>query len=87
MLRTAHQTDLNPLEAIPCYKRLWTVEQTFGTAEHLLSRATAATRGRTLIINLPGGVEPTLAAFAAIAEHLPAAKEQLCEDSAPAQEG
>jgi hypothetical protein len=30
-------TDLNPLEAILCYKQLWTVEQTFRTAKHLFS--------------------------------------------------
>ena len=35
MLRT--NTDLNPLEAMLCYKKLWTVEQTFRTAKHLLS--------------------------------------------------
>ena len=35
MLRT--NTDLNPLEAMLCYKQLWTVEQTFPTAKHLLS--------------------------------------------------
>jgi hypothetical protein len=35
LLRT--NTDLNPLEAMLCYKQLWTVEQTFRTARHLLS--------------------------------------------------
>jgi len=30
VLRT--DTDLNPLEAMLCYKQLWTVEQTFRTA-------------------------------------------------------
>jgi hypothetical protein len=35
VLRT--NTDLNPLEAVLCYKQLWTVEQTFRTAKHLLS--------------------------------------------------
>ncbi len=35
MLRT--NTDLNPLEAMLCYKQLWTVEQTFRTAKHLLA--------------------------------------------------
>ena len=30
-------TDLNPLEAMLSYKRLWMVEQTFRTAKHLLS--------------------------------------------------
>jgi transposase len=34
VLRT--NTDLNPLEAMICYKQLWTVEQTFRTAKHLL---------------------------------------------------
>ena len=34
-LRT--NTDLNPLEAMLCYKQLWTVEQTFRTAKHLLT--------------------------------------------------
>src|SRR5206468_12805155 len=29
--------DLNPLEAMLCYKQLWTVEQTFRTAKHLLT--------------------------------------------------
>jgi hypothetical protein len=28
---------LNPLEAMLCYKQLWTVEQTFRTAKHLLA--------------------------------------------------
>jgi hypothetical protein len=32
-------TDLNPLEAVLCYKQLWTVEQRFRTAKHLLSPA------------------------------------------------
>ena len=35
VLRT--NTDLNPLEAMLCYKQLWTVEQTFRTAKHLFS--------------------------------------------------
>jgi hypothetical protein len=35
VLRT--NTDLNPLEAMLCYKNLWTVEQTFRTAKHLLA--------------------------------------------------
>ena len=35
VLRT--NTDLNPLAAMLCYKQLWTVEQTFRTAKHLLS--------------------------------------------------
>src|SRR5215467_8888399 len=35
VLRT--NTDLNPLEAMLCYKQLWTVEQTFPTAKHLFS--------------------------------------------------
>ena len=35
VLRT--NTDLNPLEAMLCYKHLWTVEQTFRTAKHLLA--------------------------------------------------
>jgi hypothetical protein len=35
VLRT--NTDLNPLEAMLCYKRLWMVEQTFRTAKHLLA--------------------------------------------------
>ena len=35
MLRT--NTDLNPLEAMLCYKQLWTVEQTFRTGKHLLA--------------------------------------------------
>jgi hypothetical protein len=35
VLRT--NTDLGPLEAMLCYKNLWTVEQTFRSAKHLLS--------------------------------------------------
>jgi Transposase DDE domain len=35
VLRT--NTDLNPLEAMLCYKQLWMVERTFRTAKHLLS--------------------------------------------------
>jgi len=35
VLRT--NTDLNPLEAMLCYKQLWTVEQAFRTAKHLLA--------------------------------------------------
>jgi hypothetical protein len=35
VLRT--NTDLSPLEAMLCYKQLWTVEQTFRTAKHLFS--------------------------------------------------
>jgi hypothetical protein len=35
VLRT--DTDLNPLEAMLCYKQLWTVEQTFRTDKHLFS--------------------------------------------------
>jgi hypothetical protein len=35
VLRT--NTDLSPLEAMLCYKNLWTVEQTFRTAKHLLA--------------------------------------------------
>ena len=35
VLRT--NTDLNPLAAMLCYKQLWTVEQTFRTAKHLLA--------------------------------------------------
>jgi hypothetical protein len=35
VLRT--NTELNPLEAMLCYKQLWTVEQTFRTAKHLFS--------------------------------------------------
>ncbi len=35
VLRT--NSELNPLEAMLCYKQLWTVEQTFRTAKHLLS--------------------------------------------------
>jgi Transposase DDE domain len=29
-------TELNPLEAMLCYKQLWTIEQTFRTTKHLL---------------------------------------------------
>ena len=35
VLRT--NTDLNPLDAMLCYKQLWTVEQTFRTAKHLFA--------------------------------------------------
>jgi transposase len=35
VLRT--NTDLDPLAVMLCYKQLWTVEQTFRTAKHLLS--------------------------------------------------
>jgi DDE family transposase len=35
LLRT--NSDLNPLEAMLCYKQLWTVEQTFRTSKHLLA--------------------------------------------------
>ena len=35
VLRT--NSDLNPLEAMLCYKQLWTVEQTFHTSKHLLA--------------------------------------------------
>ena len=35
VLRT--NTDLNPLEAMLCYKQLWTVEQTFRTAKQPLA--------------------------------------------------
>jgi transposase len=35
VLRT--NTDLNPLEAMLCYKQLWTVKHTFRTAKHLFS--------------------------------------------------
>jgi len=35
VLRT--NTELNPLEAMLCYKQLWVVEQTFRTAKHLLT--------------------------------------------------
>ena len=35
VLRT--NTALNPLEAMLCYKQLWTVEQTFRTAKHLFA--------------------------------------------------
>ena len=34
VLRT--NTDLNPLDTMLCYKQLWSVEQTFRTAKHLL---------------------------------------------------
>src|SRR5262249_50493743 len=41
VLRT--NTDLNPLEAMLCYKQLWTVEQTFRTAKHLFSTRRSST--------------------------------------------
>ena len=47
-------TDLNPLEAMLCYKQLWTVEQTFRTAKHLLTtRPICRTAGRTDSSALP----------------------------------
>jgi IS4 transposase len=42
VLRT--KTDLNPLEVMLCYKRLWMVEQTFRTAKHLLASRGNSTR-------------------------------------------
>jgi len=47
--------------------------------QHVLSRATAGIRGRTLIINLPGGPKPTLKAFGVVEEYLPAAVQRLNE--------
>src|SRR4029077_13233646 len=44
VLRT--NTDLNPLEAMLCYKQLWTVEQTFRTAKHLLTTRPIPQAGR-----------------------------------------
>jgi hypothetical protein len=35
VLRT--NTEFNPLETMLCYKQMWTVEQTFRTAKHLLA--------------------------------------------------
>ena len=35
VLRT--NIDLNPLEAMLCYKQVWTVEQSFRTAKHLFA--------------------------------------------------
>jgi hypothetical protein len=46
VLRT--NTDLNPLEAMLCYKQLWTVEQTFRTAKHLLTTVCHSGTIRTL---------------------------------------
>jgi hypothetical protein len=41
VLRT--NTDLNPLEAMLCYKQLWTVERNFQTAKHLLTTVRSST--------------------------------------------
>lgn len=46
----------------------------------LMSRATAGMRGQSLIINLPGGVAPTLAAFERIAPHLTTAVGMMHDD-------
>ena len=72
MLRT--NTDLNPLEAMLCYKQLWTVEQTFRTAKHLLStrpifhKLDATIRGHVfcsfLALVLKKALEDRIAAFA-----------------------
>jgi hypothetical protein len=52
VLRT--NTDLDPLAAMLRYKQLWTVEQTFRTAKHLLAtRPIFHQRDET--IRLPGG--------------------------------
>jgi hypothetical protein len=45
VLRT--NTDLNPLEAMLCYKQLWTVEQTFRTAKHGRIRSPCCARAAT----------------------------------------
>jgi hypothetical protein len=72
VLRT--NTDLNPLEAMLCYKQLWTVEQTFRTAKHLLStrpifhKLDATIRGHVfcsfLALVLKKALEDRIAAFA-----------------------
>lgn len=46
---------------------------------HMFSRATAGVRGRTLIVNLPGGPEPTMEAFQVVAEMLEQAVEHMAE--------
>ena len=44
---------------------------------HICSRATAGIRGRSLIVNLPGGKKPAMSAFDVIAEHIQCAAHQL----------
>jgi hypothetical protein len=52
VLRT--NTELNPLEAMLCYKQLWTVEQTFRTAKHLLAtRPIFHSHPRPRVLQLP----------------------------------
>lgn len=46
---------------------------------HIFSRATAGTRGRTLVINLPGGSDATAMAFDVVVELLEAAAEQIAD--------
>ena len=53
--------------------------------QNVLSRATVGTRGHTLVVNLPGGPELTLEAFATVDEYLPAAVARL--NGAPAELG
>jgi len=60
VLRT--NTDLNPLEAMLCYKQLWTVEQTFRTAN--LSTSAFLTHSLSVC-----GVQPILATIDTIAAH------------------
>jgi hypothetical protein len=67
VLRT--NTDLNPLEAMLCYKQLWTVEQTFRTAKHLFStrsfQSQLAASGTMLVEKRPAqdGASSIAAAF------------------------
>ncbi|MDZ4064559.1 MAG: molybdopterin-binding protein, partial [Coriobacteriia bacterium] len=49
---------------------------------HMFSRATAGVRGRTLIVNLPGGPEATMGAFGVIAEMLELAVEHMADGGA-----
>jgi hypothetical protein len=51
VLRT--NTDLNPLDAVHCYKQLWTVEQTFRTAKHLFSTRPIFHKPRPRVLQLP----------------------------------
>jgi transposase len=75
VLRT--NTDLNPLEAMLCYKQLWTVEQAFRTAKHLCRSSTSSTRPSTirghvfcsfLALVLKKALEDRVAAFGTVRE-------------------
>jgi hypothetical protein len=52
VLRT--NTDLNPLEAMLCYKQLWTVEQTFRTAKPVFYSSGGSMLRKSLILLVVG---------------------------------